>query len=248
MFGFSVDKFGLWEDGGKDPKKAKMKAFDQLMDDVMEEALHKVKVLLNNAAEQMAQDVQNYIIRQMGGAMWPPLSENYAAWKERMGLDDRILIATQKYHSSITVLPPRDRLGRFTSFRKATASQIPDMRIQVGLPPNARARDDSDLAPDTESPTLRQLGLWLEYGTSTMPARAHFGPATFMFRNRRLPRIMDAVGEHMNKIGKMAKAKKKKGPRPSNKPDDYSPKPDRDVRPDQDVRPDPDVILPPDRD
>lgn len=253
--GFKVHLGGLWKtkgsNDGKPEKvsKADMTAFDETMDNFMEDTLNHIRMILNKAANDMASKLQGYIFNQMG--RWPELSEDYAAWKDKQAEEfgtydgDTILMYTGNYAQSIQVLPPRDRLGRFTSFRKVTASQIPEMRIQVGLPPGARTRTAEDGTPDSDAPTLRQLSLWLEFGTATMPARPHFGPATFMFKAKELPGIIDSVGRFMTQIRKSAISNRQtKAPRPTK---DIAPL-DPQIRPDRDARPDPDVILPPPRD
>lgn len=250
IFGFRVDLGGLWKGNGdgkpESLKKADMRAFEKTMDSFMKDALDHIRVLLKQAAIDFAYRVQNYIYNQEGKMGWAPLTEDYAKWKENNGLDDRTLIATGEYASRIQPQPMRDRLGRFTSFRTISAAQVPDARIRVGLP-GTSIKTDEDGAPDSDAPSYRQLGMWLEFGTSSMPARPHFGPASFLFKSRELPRIMADVGKYMTKLGYSAKSNNPH-PMPPADPSKGNPKPDTDVKPDSNIRPDQDIRMPPDRD
>lgn len=96
---------------------------------------------------------------------WVPLSDRYLASKKRRGLDDRILIATKEYIQSIKPRP-RKRDGRVTTW--------------VVGPGHHKTKHSSGVP-------MHQLGRWLEFGTSRMPARPHWRPAWSAFvRSRKL--------------------------------------------------------------
>lgn len=205
-----------------------MSDLDDLLTDFCEHALNEAKKLLYRANMDLMNNVQNYIWMQQGN--WPDLNENYLAWKERNGLDTRTLIATGGYVNSIRPLPVRDRLGRFTSFSKMTAAQIPDLRLGVA-PGFGRSNKNEDGSPDSESPTYRQIGLWLEYGTADMPARPHFGPAVFNFKTKTLPNLNARLKTILSK-GTTKKPKQTPKPRTAI-PADKPAKADKPARPDK---------------
>jgi len=167
-----------------------MRDLDTMLTSFCKNALHEARNILTLANRDLVFSVKAYIDMQRGA--WAPLNEDYLNWKDRNGLDTRILIATGGYRNSIIMTPVRDRLGRFTSFSKMTASQIPDLRMGV-TPGLGRSKKDDDGSPDSDAPTYRQIGQWLEFGTSNMPARPHFGPAVFLFKTRHIPRINDQL-------------------------------------------------------
>lgn len=228
-----LSKFGLIKDKSKGKKNrpgTNMKDLDKMLTDFCENAFKEAKILLSNANQNLFISVQNYIYQQLGASQWADLNEDYLAWKDRNGLDTRTLIATGGYVQSISPLPVRDRLGRFTSFSKMTPSQIPDLRLGA-TPGFGRSKQSDDGSPDSDSPTYRQIGLWLEYGTSTMPARPHFGPAIFNFRTKELPALNARLAELMKK-GTGKKPRSTRMPR-TKVPVDKPAKPDRSARPDK---------------
>lgn len=107
-------------------------------------------------AEEFADDLRAIIERQL--IAWMPLSRPYKAYKRRMGLDPRILIATGRYINSIKPM------------------EQPDGTWLVSVPAEP-------LRPGSKH-TLKDLARWLEYGTRTMPARPHWRPAKNIWRTK----------------------------------------------------------------
>lgn len=135
--------------------------------------------LIQEAGKAFARRVR-YAIRNQIYA-WPPLSPNYAAWKEANDLDPRMLIATHEYINSI----------------KATMT---DYGVEVGLDPS---KTHAGGIP------MRLLGRWLEYGTMNldgswrMPPRPHWRPEIRRWKNNTLPelriQIKSMMMAHMQK-------------------------------------------------
>jgi hypothetical protein len=107
-------------------------------------------------AQEFADDLKAIIERQM--ISWMPLSGPYKAYKRRMGLDPRILIATGRYVNSIQPI------------------EQPDGTWLVSVP-------EEPLRPGSRY-TLRDLARWLEFGTQKMPARPHWRPARNIWRTK----------------------------------------------------------------
>lgn len=108
------------------------------------------------------------------------LNPAYLAWKTRMGLDTRILIASGAYVNSIQ---PR-KVGD-TSYNISPGSQV------------------------TESgATLHDIGFWHEFGTENMPARPHWQPIWREFSRNQSQLIAELKKELAGKIGSGLKGKK----------------------------------------
>lgn len=106
--------------------------------------------------------VQNAIYAQSLNHV--PLNPAYRRWKQRVGLDDRILIATGEYVDSISWFVDR-------RIRGVTGEEF--VTYRVGLP-NRRHSSGIDLG------FLMRI---LEHGTRTgIPARPHFAPIWRQFR------------------------------------------------------------------
>jgi hypothetical protein len=86
-----------------------------------------------------------------------PLSTGYLAWKRRMGLDERILIATGDYVRSFQVRR-EERKGPQGKQIVYTAGPPDEIHPPSGL-------------------NYRTLARIHEFGTATIPARPHWGPA-----------------------------------------------------------------------
>jgi len=81
----------------RDIQKA-VKKIVQQSQELFEYITHQTKLEL----EKYAEDLRDFIKEQKGN--WEELSEQYKAYKQRKGLDPRILIATGKYLNSIKVV------------------------------------------------------------------------------------------------------------------------------------------------
>lgn len=109
-----------------------------------------------------------------------PLSPKYLEWKQRKGLDERILIATRFYIDHIAVR--RSHRG---------------YKVGVGdaRSPNAKV-------------SLRQIVRWLEFGTTQMPARPHWRPMISIYTNKlrtgkesAYATFMEEVRRHLREYG-----------------------------------------------
>lgn len=96
-------------------------------------------------AEEVAKRVKQRIRSQAYGHA--PLSPKYRAWKIKKGLSPKILIATGQY------------VGSIRAWKEGRGSW------HAGVTPGARHSSGVD---------MQQLAVWLEYGTSRMPARPHW--------------------------------------------------------------------------
>lgn len=123
-----------------------------------------------NLANHLAGRVRQVLIAQEEASNWAPLSPEYARYKEREGLDDRILIATRFYLHRI----------------RARLDETGDGYV-VGLP-------RQQIPGQQDSLTYEQLSIWLEFGTRNadgsfkMPPRPHFQPVFTAFAH--------AIGPH----------------------------------------------------
>lgn len=115
---------------------------------------------LEEIAQDMADDVVKYIKKQPH--YWPPLNEQYLAWKQRNELDERMLIATENYIDSIGIQQIKRGKG---------------VQIRVGVP-NKPIEEDSELTYD-------DLARIHEHGTETIPARPHWRPVFNKWIRRR---------------------------------------------------------------
>ena len=97
---------------------------------------------------------------------WKPLNRAYAARKEKLGLDNRMLIATGKYLEEISVRLPR------VDGEKVTYIVEPSKKAVAG-------QKTSDF-------TYGQLSVVLERGSvsRSIPPRPHWGPTGAEFANR----------------------------------------------------------------
>lgn len=112
-------------------------------------------------AQKMAEEVKSVIKEQKEA--WPPLNPYYKKRKVKAGYDPRMLIATGQYLSSITVYRSNNVWVVGTKpFRQHMGSKL----------------NKGKMVP------MSKLALWLEYGTSKMPARPHFRPAFYRTRQR----------------------------------------------------------------
>ncbi len=80
---------------------------------------------------------------------WKPLSEAYADYKDRVGLDPRILMATRDYVNN--------GIGWWKKGKRINVGPKPGFHEPSGLP-------------------YQLLGKWLEFGTERMPARQVWRP------------------------------------------------------------------------
>jgi hypothetical protein len=102
-----------------------------------------------------------------GFAEWKPLNRAYAARKEKLGLDNRMLIATGKYLEEISVRLPR------VDGEKVTYIVEPSKKTVIGQ--------------NTADFTYGWLSVVLERGSVSrnIPPRPHWGPTGAEFANRR---------------------------------------------------------------
>ncbi len=107
-------------------------------------------------AEEFADDLKR-IIEQQAFA-WVPLSSGYARKKQMLGQDPRILIATGAYVNAI----------------QAVQTATGDWEVAVPATP----------LPNSSKHTLRDLAMWLEFGTQHMPARPHWRPALALWKTK----------------------------------------------------------------
>jgi len=98
-------------------------------------------------AEDIAQEAKSIMEQQR--YKWVPLSENYKAYKKRKGLDTRILIATRDYIDN--------GIGTYKKKDYVFVGPLPGRHKKSKL-------------------TYVQLSRYLEYGTTTMPARPLWRP------------------------------------------------------------------------
>lgn len=131
--------------------------------EVVEPTVLKVnRRILKEVAEDAAWEVRQRLTRQTYNHI--PLDRKYLRWKDRWGLDTRILIRTGAYVEGI----------------KAVEVQFPrGVGYRVGFDPDAHtALLDSKgrIVSEDGGPLLTDLARWLEYGTLTMSARPHFRP------------------------------------------------------------------------
>ena len=123
-------------------------------------------------AKEMAKEIRDKIYRQeFPHVASAPLSPTYVAWKDRMGLDPRVLIATGKYVRAIGYVetPYGGIVGLVRKTRKGK-KPLPYALLQR----------------------------WLEYGTRKMPARPHWRPMMTEWKSRRREfglRIKSRVGK-----------------------------------------------------
>jgi hypothetical protein len=234
MLDFKIDKYGLWTNQSRAEVSngANTSKFEKTLSTWIKDALKELKHQGEFLARELAERVQTIIQYQIGD--WEPLSPSYAAWKERMGLDDRMLVATSNYMNLIEVQWTRDRLGRFTSLGKVKPQDVPDLSFRVGLPTSKVV----DMEGNTQEDGLRytDLARILEFGTEKIPPRPHFAPAYAAFVANDIPKLTNSMGAILSKIRlKMHGSRTPKtagGSRIDN------------VRMDPDVRPDSDIKAP----
>lgn len=148
------------------PQRRKSYGFKKAADYIRTLAA-KAMETLEEVAEEVAVQVKDHTKKSIYDQSLDlaPLSSSYAAYKEKAGLDPRILIATGYYVDRITVLNG----GPGVYF--------------VGVP--------NEAAPNGVS--LTELSTWLEFGTTRMPPRPHFEPAD-KWMNQRIPLLLAKAG------------------------------------------------------
>lgn len=110
---------------------------------------------------------QKFVDGGKGFPEWKPLSPPYAARKEKLGLDKRMLIATGKYLKEINVRLPI----------------IDDLKVSYLVEPSKKTVYDQKVSEFTYS----WLSAVLERGSVSrnIPPRPHWGPTKAEFENRR---------------------------------------------------------------
>lgn len=132
---------------------------------------YKIKHSFQLAANSQARATQKNIVSGIQSQSYghAPLSASTKEYKARKGLDSRILIATGTYIKSIEVW--RDDENTWC----------------VGVKKGTRHPSNGE--------DVGQIGLWLEYGTSNMPARPHWRVES----NKLKARIKKKVTEELRK-------------------------------------------------
>ena len=138
-----------------------------------------VRAIFNETGDTLVADVKSAIQRQVYD--WPALSPRYSQWKDEVGLDERMLIATGYYISKIQ------------------SYEIP-FGIEVTVPKNEIHPDVAEDGSIEEGHlTYLQLARIHEYGTFDadgfvlIPARPHWRPTILNFRNNKLQRFKKKI-------------------------------------------------------
>jgi hypothetical protein len=205
VFKFKIDAYGLAKNKKKGERFSAEDGIDfsdleDFLSEIATEALDQVRDAYAEQAQALISQVQMTIQGQPG--TWPELNPSYKKWKENNGLNEDMLRATDEYLNSLTVLPTRDSLGRFTSVRTTKGTQKLDLSFQIGPSYGNHAGVDED----SDGISLTDLGKILEYGTSNIPPRPHFGPVLARFRqtgmktleNKTLKIIKDSAPRNPN--------------------------------------------------
>lgn len=127
---------------------------------------------LRRWAEEFAQALKSVIRKQLFD--WKPLSPEYAKYKERKGLDPRILVATGDYVDAIGV------------HREETRTK--GVIYRVGFAPGA-IHEPSGL-PYNRLAHIHEFGVFT--GTAEIPARPHWRPTIARFKLR-IPRVKKGI-------------------------------------------------------
>jgi hypothetical protein len=122
-------------------------------------------------AKEKAKEIRHNIFAQLYKHI--PLNPQYRADKIRKGFDSRILLRTKTYASSIGV------------WRRKKKNVI---EFSVGVPSNKRNLDGV---------LLKDIGRWLEFGTSKMVARPHFSPVLFKMKAQ-LPSYIRQINKEID--------------------------------------------------
>lgn len=152
------------------PKKSKVRVnkygttnIKDFFKDMWEPTVLKVnRRIVKSVAEDAVQEVKERIENQTYNHI--PLNRKYLKWKDKWGLDTRILIRTGTYVDSIKVVEiqyPRG-IGYRVGFEKDAHTPLLDSKGRI--------------VSEDGGPYLTVLSKWLEYGTRNMPARPHFMP------------------------------------------------------------------------
>lgn len=111
---------------------------------------------------------------------WVPLNKKYLERKRKAGLDLRKLIATTNYMKEIRV--------------KLNKVSLKDLKISYEVSPPRTRIKPSKLNKNPKI-TYEKLARIHEYGTSRIPARPHWRPATAEFKAR-----APALGKNLQRV------------------------------------------------
>lgn len=149
------------------------------------EAQLRASKLIRELAEDLAEEAKDIILEQRYN--WESLSSGYLAYKLRVGLDPRILIATGEYVD--------EGIGHYEKDGIIFVGPMPGIHEPSGVP-------------------YVKLARWFEYGTETMPARPLWGPLyrVALKRNKKLRKKIraDTKKAFNEKLKKVTKKKSKK--------------------------------------
>lgn len=138
------------------------------------EAILQANKFLQDFAQDLLEEAQDIVRNQSYD--WEPLSEDYRAFKEREGLDPRILIATEDYVSSFRWWVTE---GGRIHFGPGPGTHLPS-----GLP-------------------YKVLAMIHEFGTETVPARPLWRPL-LAAALRKSEKFKKAYGEAVRKAAEKA--------------------------------------------
>lgn len=177
---------------------------DKMVKEASKEAHQITFDVISKEAEKLARMVKEEIMAQPPA--WPALQDNYVAWKKRVGLNEKMLLATEAYYNAIAVQEIRNEIGQFTS--GASISKASEFSIRVGLPFKKHPGLSEEGDEDSGGSSLRydELASILEYGTEHIQPRPHWGPTYRRWKSQHArsvkARITSLLVRRMKKIFK----------------------------------------------